>query len=173
MKKRATFIILALGLLVLFAAAAPALAEPATKVPASSALVSTTYTSMVVEDTPSGVRHIHATYTNKRTLTLDGTPYDVYVVGSMDATGNPITGVLLIHFSAVWYVGSLTAPTPNGFSGNMEQRSYRDPVTLVWLGAESHLVFQGFGSFAQDTLKLDYEGPYAGATNPSGYCIIP
>ena len=149
------------------------MAGPATKVPASTHLLSTTWTlGPITKTIPSGVNHTYAEYTNERTLTINTTTYDVYVVGSFSYSGNPTTGVINMHFTAVWYVGNLTAPTSNGFSGKLEQKIYTHttpPPPLV----TAHLVFQGFGSFARYTLKMEYEGPYPGASDLSGYCIIP
>jgi hypothetical protein len=169
LNKKVKLIVLVLGLLMLLAEVAPVMAEPAKKVPASTIRLSTTTTfGPVTDTTPSGIIHQYAEYTNKRTLTIDGTTYNVYVVGSMDVVNNDVS--VIVHFTAVWYVGSLTDPTPNGFSGNLEQKIYKLDTPAV---AESHLVFQGFGSFAQYTLKLEYEGTPSGAINLNGYCIIP
>ena len=169
MNKKVTLTVLILGLLMLLAAAAPVMAEPATKVPASTIRLSNTMTlGPITDTTPSGIIHTYAEYTNQRTLTIDGTTYNVYVVGSMDVVNNDVS--VIVHFTAVWYVGSLTDPTPNGFSGNLKQKIYKLDTPAL---AESHLVFQGFGSFAQYTLKLEYEGTPSGAINLNGYCIIP
>jgi hypothetical protein len=170
MNKKGAFSVLALVLLMTLAAV-PVMAEPATKVPASTHRISTTNTfGPVTDTTPSGIIHMYAEYTNQRTLTIDDTVYDVYVVGSMNVVRNPQVGSIIVHFTAVWYVGSLTTPTPNGFSGNLKQKG--DVLaTPAW--AESHMVFQGFGSFAQSTLKLNYDGALPGAMDLSGYCIIP
>ena len=169
MNKKVTLTVLVLGLLMLLAAAAPVMAEPATKVPASTIRISTTTTfGPVTNTTPSGIIHTYSEYTNQRKLTIDTTTYDVYVVGSMDVVNNNVS--VIVHFTAVWYVGSLTDPTPNGFSGNLKQKIYKLDTPAV---AESHLVFQGFGSFAQSTLKLNYDGALPGAMDLSGYCIIP
>jgi hypothetical protein len=166
-----SFIVLVLGLLMMLVAVAPVMAEPATKAPASTIRLSTTMTKgPITETTPSGIIHTYSEYTNKRTLTIDDTVYDVYVVGSMDVVRNPKIGIMIVHFTAVWYVGSLTTPTLNGFSGNLEQKGDLS-VEPAW--AESHMVFQGFGSFDQYTLKLNYDGPLPGAIDLSGYCIIP
>jgi hypothetical protein len=166
--KRVAVVVLATALLTL-CVVVPVMAEPARKVPASTQRISSAWTlGPITETTPSGIIHQYGEYTNQRTLTIDGVPYDVYVVGSMDVVNNNVA--VIIHFTAVWYVGSLTDPTPNGFSGNLKQKIYEldTPAT-----AESHLVFQGFGSFAQYTLKLEYEGTPSGAINLNGYCIIP
>ena len=173
MNKKVSWIAFALGLLMLFAVAAPAMAKPATKVPVSTHLISTTWTlGPITETTPSGVEHTYGEYTNERTLTIGGTTYNVYVVGSMSYSMNPKTGVAKILFTAVWYVGSLTDPTSNGFSVNLHEKIYvytspPPPFTAA------HGVWQGFGSFARYTLKMVYEGLYPGATELSGYCIIP
>ena len=169
MNKKVTSIVLVLGLLMLLTAVAPVLAEPAKKVPASTIRLSNTMTlGPITDTTPSGIIHQYAEYTNQRTLTIDGITYNVYVVGSMDVVNNDVS--VIVHFTAVWYVGSLTDPTPNGFSGNLKQKIYKLDTPA---SAESHLVFRGFGSFAQYTLKLEYEGTPSGAINLNGYCIIP
>ena len=177
MNKKVTLIVLAMSLLMLFTVVAPAMGKPATKVPASTTLISTTTVlpPPEVKITPSGVTHVRGIhFTNQRTLTIGGTEYDVYVVGSWDTVWNPTTGTAIAHFTAVWYVGSLTDPTSDGFSGNQEAITLNyNPVTETGGETTAHLVFQGFGSFAQYTLKLDYKGPMAGSINPSGYCIIP
>jgi hypothetical protein len=179
MNKKVTLIVLALGLLMLFTAVAPAMAKPAKKVPASTELISALYPGPApeVKVTKSDVVHVDGiNYINQRTLTVGEDTYDeVYVVGSFDIDWNPKTGTAVTHFTAVWYVGSLEAPTDNGFSGNSLIKVFNvvNPMTLA--GADyttSHFVFQGFGSFAQYTLKFYYEGLYP-ATEPSGYCIIP
>jgi hypothetical protein len=171
-KKKVTLIVLLLSLLMVAMPFMISTVKAGTWVPASTHLISTTYTSYVTNTLPSGVVQIHATFTNKRTLTIDSTTYNLYSVGSFDGTKNPTTGVMILHFSAVWYVGSLTTTTSNGFSGNQEIKIYTPPNPIApWQTV--HLGFQGFGSFAGDTLKLDYEGLPAGAPNPSGYCLIP
>jgi hypothetical protein len=173
MNKKVSLTVLVLGLLIVFAAVAPAMAKPATKVPASTHLISTTWTlGPTTETTPSGVDHTYGEYTNERTLTIGGTTYNVYVVGSMSYSMNPKTGVAIIRFKAVWYVGSLTGSTSDGFSVNLHEKLYvytepPPPFTTA------HGVWQGFGSFARYTLKMVYEGLYPGATELSGYCIIP
>jgi hypothetical protein len=175
MNKKAALIVLAMGLMMLFVAVAPAMAEPATRVPASSMLLSSIYyPPLQVHITPSGVAHIGGIqYINTRILTIGGTDYDVYTVGSIEVDQNPKTGTAIFHFTAVWYVGSLTDPTPNGFSGNLEIKVFNyNPVTQTGEYTTSHSVFQGFGIFAQNTLKFEYEGPYP-AANLNGYCIIP
>jgi hypothetical protein len=177
MNKKGSLIVLVMGLLMLLAAMVPVMAAPATKVPASTTTISsiTVLPPPEVKITPSGFVHIRGVhFINQRTLTIGATEYDVYVVGSYDGFANPTTGTAIIHFTAVWYVGSLTAPTSDGFSGNQESKVLDfNPVTETGGDTTAHLVLQGFGSFAQYTLKLDYEGPYEGAMNPSGYCIIP
>jgi len=109
------------------------------------------------------------------TLTIGVDTYPVYALGSYDVNWNPKTGTAVCHFTAVWYVGSLTGTTDNGFSGNTEIKVFNvaNPETMEGDYTTSRQVMQGFGSFAQYTLKLSYEGPYEGGTNPSGYCIIP
>jgi hypothetical protein len=157
--------------------ATPVLAAPATKVPASTTLISTTpvLPPPEVHITPSGVVHIRgANYVNSRMLYIGDDEYEVYAEVSYDAVGNPKTGTVISHFTAVWYVGSLTGPTSDGFLGNQEGKVLNyNPVTEEGGDTTAHLVFQGFGSFAQYTLKLDYEGPFEGSTDLSGYCIIP
>jgi hypothetical protein len=173
MNKKVSLIVLVMGFLMLLAAVAPVMAAPATKVSASTHLISIAWTlGPITETTPSGVNHTYAEYTNERTLTIGGTTYDVYVVGSMDYNMNPKTGVANLRFTAVWYVGSLTDPTSDGFSVNLHEKLYAyttPPPPLV----TAHGVWQGFGSYAQYTLKMDYEGLYPGAGDLSGYCIIP
>ena len=178
MNKKVSLIVPVLGLLMLFGAVAPIMAAPATKVPASTALISTTpvLPPPEVKITPSGVVHIRgANYVNSRMLYIGDDEYEVYVEVSYDAVGNPKTGTIISHFTAVWYVGSLTGTTDNGFSGNTEIKVFNvaNPETMEGDYTISRQVMQGFGSFAQYTLKLSYEGPYEGGTNPSGYCIIP
>ena len=173
MNKKVSLIFLVLGLLMLFAAVAPVMAAPATKVPASTHLISTTWTlGPIIEETPSGVSHRYGEFVNERTLTIGSTTYDVYVVGSTNYSVNPTTGVYNLRFTAVWYVGSLTGPTSDGFSVNLHEKVYTHTTPPPPLAA-AHGVWQGFGSFAQYTLKMDYEGLYPGVTDPSGYCIIP
>jgi hypothetical protein len=155
--------------------ATPVLAAPATKVPASTTLLSSIYgPPLQVQVTPSGVTHVDGIqYINTRTLTIGATEYDVYAVGSFDIDWNPTTGTAIFHLTAVWYVGSLTEPTSDGFSGNHIIKVFNwNPATMEGEDTTSHSVYQGFGSFAQNTLKFEYEGPYP-ANNPSGYCIIP
>jgi hypothetical protein len=177
MNKKVSFMVPILSLLMLFVAAAPAMAKPATKVEASTELILSidVLPPPEVHITPSGVVHIRgANYVNSRMLYIGDDEYEVYVEGSYDAVGNPKTGTLIAHFTAVWYVGSLTGPTDDGFSGNQKTKVLNyNPVTEEGGDTTAHLVFQGFGSFAQYTLKLDYEGPFEGSTDPSGYCIIP
>ena len=166
-------LVIAVALMVVAMLAVPVMAAPATKVPASTHLISTTWTlGPITEITPSGVEHTYGEYTNERTLTIGGTPYDVYVVGSMSYSENLIAGVVNLRFTAVWYVGSLTEPTSNGFSLNLHEKVYiyTDPPPPF---TTAHGVWQGFGSFAQNTLKMEYDGLYPGAGNLSGYCIIP
>jgi hypothetical protein len=173
MNRKVSLMVLAMGLLMLFAVVAPAMAKPATKVSASTHLIGTTWTvGPITETTPSGVNHTYGEYTNERTLTIGGKTYDVYVVGSMSYNMNPKTGVANLRFAAVWYVGSLTGPTSDGFSASLHETLYvytMPPPPLV----TAHGVWQGFGSFAQNTLKMEYEGLYPGAGDLSGYCIIP
>jgi hypothetical protein len=179
MNKKVSLIVLVLGLLMLFVAVAPVMAAPATKGAASTVALSTGIVPPPpeVKVTKSGIVHVRGiNYINIRTLTIGLTFYDeVYAVGSYDVTWNPKTGTAICHFTAVWYVGSLTETTPNGFSGYTEIKIFNveDPQTME--GATyttSRSVMQGFGSFAQQTLKLGYEGPYPGM-DTSGYCIIP
>jgi hypothetical protein len=178
MNKKVSLIVLVLGLLMLFAAVAPVMAKPATKVDASTELISSSYVlpPPEVKVTKSGVVHVDGiNYINQRTLTIGGTDYDVYVEGSFDLDWNPKTGTAICHFTAVWYVGSLAEPTDDGFSGNSIIKVFNVVNPMTMDGADyttSHSVMQGFGSFAQQTLKLSYEGPYP-ATDTSGYCIIP
>jgi len=172
MNKKASLKVLIMGLLMLFAAVAPVIAAPATKVPASTHLISLTWTlGPISEPTPSGVSHTYAEFINERTLTIGTTTYEeVYVVGSMSYSSNPTTGVLTMLFKAVWYVGSLTEPTSDGFSVNLHQKLYYQPSGPPFVTA--HGVWQGFGSFAKYTIKMEYEGLYP-STDLSGYCIIP
>ena len=179
MNKKVSLIVLVLGLLMLFVAVAPVMAAPATKVEASTVALSTGIVPPPpeVKVTKSGIVHVRGiNYINTRTLTIGLTFYDeVYAVGSYDVTWNSKTGTVICHFTAVWYVGSLTEPTDDGFSGYTEIKVFNvvNPQTLE--GADyttSYSVMQGFGSFAQQTLKFDYEGAYP-ATDPSGCCIIP
>jgi hypothetical protein len=164
---------LAVAFLALAVLAAPVMAKPATKVPASTHLISLTWTlGPIIETTPSGVNHTYAEFTNKRTLTIGDDTYDVYVLGIMSYGWNPKTGVVNIHFTAIWYVGSLTDPTSDGFTVNLHQKVYVYTTPPPPLAA-AHGVWQGFGSFATYTLKMVYEGPQPGSTELSGYCIIP
>ena len=179
MNKKVTLIVLAMSLLMLFTVVAPAMGKPATKVPASTELISGSYPGPApeVKATKGGVVHVDGiNYINQRTLTIGAKTYnEVYVVGSFDIDWNSKTGTAVCHFTQVWYVGSLEAPTADGFSGHSLIKVFNvlNPMTMA--GADytiSHFVFQGFGSFAQYTLKFDYEGAYP-ATDPSGCCIIP
>ena len=173
MNKKVSSIVLLLGFLILFAAVAPVMAKTATKLSASTHLISTTWIlGPITETTPSGVNHTYGEFTNERTLTIGGATYDVYVEGLMDYNMNPKTGVANLRFTAVWFVGSPTGTTSDGFSANLHERLYvytTPPPPLV----TAHGVWQGFGSFAQYTLKMEYEGLFPGAGDLSGYCIIP
>ena len=172
-------LVIAVALLAVAMLAVPVMAAPATKVSASTeTLSSISYPGpeFKVTVTKSGVVQVRGLgYVNTRTLTIGVDDYPVYAVGSYDMTWNSKTGTAVCHFTAVWYVGSLTGTTDNGFSGNTEIKVFNvvNPQTLE--GADyttSYSVMQGFGSFAQQTLKLGYEGPYPGM-DTSGYCIIP
>jgi hypothetical protein len=149
-----------------------------TKVPASTHLISTEYVPPTpqVEETESVVHVRGINFINERTLTIGDDDYDVYVEGSFDMDWYPKTGIAICYFTAVWYVGSFTGTTDNGFSGNVLIIIFNvaDPMTMA--GATyttSYSVNQGFGSFAQQTLRLGYAGPYEGGTDMSGYRIIP
>ena len=176
MKKK--LIGLAFAILALAMLAVPVMAKPAAKVDASTEMISGLYPGPPpeVKETKGGVVHVDGiNYINQRTLTIGDDTYDVYVVGSFDMDWNSKTGTAVCHFTAVWYVGSLEAPTDDGFSGNTKIMVFNvlNPQTME--GADyttSHQSFQGFGSFAQYTLKLSYKGTPP-STEPSGYCIIP
>ena len=178
MNKKVSLIVLVLGLLMLFVAVAPVMAAPATKVEASTVALSTeiVFPPPEVKVTKSGIVHVRGiNYINTRTLTIGVDDYTVYAVGSYDVTWNSKTGTAICHFTAVWYVGSLTETTPNGFSGYTEIKIFNVENPQTMEGATyttSRSVMQGFGSFAQQTLKLGYEGPYPGM-DTSGYCIFP
>ena len=170
-------LVIAVALLAVAMLSVPVMAAPATKFPASTTVIeSINGPPTKVKATESGVVHVWGIpYTNKRTLTIGVDDYPVYAVGSFDITWNSKTGVAVSHFTAVWYVGSLEAPTDDGFSGRSEIKVFNvvNPQTLE--GADyttSYSVMQGFGSFAQQTLKLSYEGPFP-AFDTNGYCIIP
>ena len=112
--------------------------------------------------TPSGIYQFRdwGFFRTAAILTIDGTNYNVYSVNTFDATYNPSTKVIVMHYDAIWYVGDGHSASDNGFKGNIEMRLLGyNLVTSVT--SDIHATFQGFGSFEGQTMVLSYEGPSA------------
>jgi len=112
-------------------------------------------------------RGIKNWYSNK--LVIGEVTYDVHCRTVSDSVLNTKTGVAIMHMDAVWYIPSYGSP--NGFAGNSEVKCYdfvdgMPPTMSSW---SKHCVFQGFGTFAGQTLILYYEGPPGGIM--TGYCL--
>ena len=171
--KKVAVAILVFALLMVFAAV-PVMAEPTKglKVTASFAVKPWT---LVVRDlgyswfTKSGVLQGRGhTETYSALLVIDGNPSNAFYIAVEDTNWNPQTKTVVMRANDVLYIPS--EGSPNGFSGNTEMTFYNwDWGTFTWTSQKYHSVWQGFGSFAGQTLMLSYEGP----TSPvsTGYCL--
>ena len=115
-----------------------------------------------VDTTPSGVVHINGVENIWGALTIGTTQYKIFGVDGYNDMLSPNTDILAVHRDAVWYVYTGTpGVSANGFSGNIEMKlyDYSNGPPMHWSWADVHGVLQGFGSFAGQTLNLDYDGP--------------
>ncbi len=105
-------------------------------------------------------------------LTIGGTSYPIYGVGTWHASFNPDTKVIVRHDDTVWYISAYGSP--NGFAGNIEAKGLNfNPVTRTFSNVAEHCLLQGFGGFAGQTLMLSYEGPPPGPNDSwTGFALI-
>jgi hypothetical protein len=98
-------------------------------------------------------------------LTIGSTTYNIYSANTIDAVYNPKTEVLNDRFDAVWYVGTGTTVSSDGFKGDIYVQytavtSFPPTVTNLAVSQLTvHCVLRGFGSFAGQTLVLSYDQP--------------
>ena len=116
-------------------------------------------------------------------LGIGSNTYALYSYSVSNLVYNSKTGVADRYSDAIWYV-TTTVPTkgsPDGFSGNV-QIVYNGVTSINSYGLPNppyssysvHVVMQGFGKFAGDTLMLSFEGPLVLPMPPwTGYCVIP
>ena len=98
-------------------------------------------------------------------LTIGSITSNIYSANTIDAVYNPKTEVLNDRFDAVWYVGTGTTVSSDGFKGDIYVQytavtSF--PPTVYNLAVSQltvHCMLRGFGSFAGQTLMLSYEQP--------------
>jgi hypothetical protein len=107
------------------------------------------------------------TETYSAILVIGSTSYNAFYIAVEDATWNPQTGVMVMRSNDVLYIPS--EGSPNGFSGNSEMKLYGWDWSGMWTSQKLHSVWQGFGSFAGQTLMLSYEGPIS--VTSTGYCL--
>jgi hypothetical protein len=101
-------------------------------------------------------------------VTIGNDQYANYAVNNYDLYTNQITHDSEIHLNVVWYFGTGTGVSDNGFKGNVEYKIVNfDPITFAG-DFHIHGVLQGFGSFTGQTLKFDSNNPALW----TGYCIV-
>ncbi len=116
------------------------------------------------ETTPSGIVHVTGqpiAFVNN-TLTIDSSPAKIfYSYNIFDINYNPATETMIIHSNAIWYIGSGTTATADGFAGNVETIVYGAtsyPLTTPPSSESFHCALQGFGSYEGQTLVLSGKG---------------
>jgi hypothetical protein len=117
--------------------------------------------------TPAGTAQVTVEYDlSNNHLTIGSTTYVFYSYNIFDMNYNPVSQTLIIHSDAIWYVGSPTAPTNDGFAGNIETKQYgmpSFPPATTYTSTTTHCALQGFGAFEGQTLILSFEGTTNGA----------
>ena len=117
---------------------------------------------------PSGIVHTYgivAIFTNY--VTIGNAQYTSYAVNHCNSVYYPKTELNEIHMIAVWYFGTGTGVSSNGFVGTIDYK-YTGLNIMTGSNYEIRAVLQGFGSFAGQILIFDTDNPALW----SGYCII-
>jgi hypothetical protein len=171
--KKTAVISTAFLLVLILAIAAPVMAEPTKGQKVDAQLIITSMPS--VSDgsyffTPSGGFHgkgLREVYSS--ILVIDNNPYAAVFIIVEHGSWNPVAGNYRFSSNDVLYISS--EGSSDGFAGKSEVTLYGfDLATGMCDSMKIHSVYQGFGSFAEQTLTLSYEGAFM-AGNPTGYCL--
>ena len=117
---------------------------------------------------PSGIVYTYGVvsiFTNY--VTIGNSQYTSYAVNHGNSVYNPKTENNDMHLFAVWYFGTGTGVSSNGFIGFID---YKYTGANIMQATNYHIqaVLYGFGSFAGQTLKFDTDNPALW----TGCCII-